>query len=256
MGQLQGKTALITGGGAGIGAAIGTLFAAEGAKVALADIDFDAAMAVTKSIGDAALGLKLDVTKESQWIEAIAKTQETLGDVSIVVNNAGISEPGTVEDETLAHWHKIHSINLDGTFLGSKHGIAAIKQARQPGSIINIGSMVALRPGAAFAAYGSSKAAVTMMTKSMALHCTDQGYPIRCNVIHPGAIETPMFERYLEMTGLPHDEAYQEFAKHHPIGRVGKAQEVAKAALFLASDASSFTTGADIMVDGGGVIRA
>jgi len=255
MGQLDNKVAFVTGGAAGIGEQVSRMLASEGAKVMVTDMDGAKAAEVAESIGAQAESTTLDVTSEEQWEAAIAKALETFGKLNVMVNNAGISEPGTIQDETLEHWQRVLDINLNGAFLGTKHAVNAMKDNGEDCSIVNIGSMLAVRPGAFVVAYCASKAGVRAMTKASALHCANSGYKIRCNLVHPGAIETPMLERYMEMTGLERDAAYQSFAENHPMGRCGKPEEIAKAVLFLASDASSFTTGTDLTVDGGGFIR-
>lgn len=253
--RLAGKVAVITGAAEGLGEAMARAFIAQGAKVLLTDIQTAKGESLAASLGEAAAFAPHDVTDEGQWQAVFAAAIERFGAVHVLVNNAGVSEPGDVESETLEHWRRIHAINLDSVFLGCKHAIAAMRASGAAGSIINLSSMLALRPGALFLAYVSSKAAVMQMSKAVALHCAQGGLPIRCNTIHPGAIETPMLERYLAASGLPHDEAYELFARNHPMGRCGKPEEIAQAAVFLASDESSFTTGCELTVDGGAAIR-
>jgi 3alpha(or 20beta)-hydroxysteroid dehydrogenase len=253
--RLRGKVALVTGAAEGLGEAIARAFVAEGAQVFLTDVQVDKGKALAKALGRKAAFFKLDVTSEQQWKRAFEAALKRFGQLNILVNNAGISEPGNPEDETFDHWKRVHAINLDSIFLGCKYGIAAIKANGEPGSIINMSSMLALRPGAFVGAYVSSKAAVMQYSKAVALHCAQTGLKIRCNTIHPGAIETPMFQRYLDASGLSHDEAYDLFARNHPMGRCGKPEEIAQAAVFLASDESSFTTGCELTVDGGSAIR-
>jgi 3alpha(or 20beta)-hydroxysteroid dehydrogenase len=254
-GRLQGKVALISGGAEGLGAAMAAAFVREGAQVMLGDIQVEKTAATAAKLGALAAALTLDVTNEAQWQAAVDATVARFGKLNILVNNAGISEPASIEDATTDHWRRVMDINLDGTFFGCRAALSAMKASGEPGSIINISSMLALRPGGIFTAYCASKAAVTILTKCVALHCAASGYPVRANTIHPGAIETPMLDRYVEATGLPRDEAYQSFAVNHPMGRCGKPEEIANAAVFLASDESSFTTGTELTVDGGGWFR-
>ncbi|MEM6681791.1 MAG: glucose 1-dehydrogenase [Pseudomonadota bacterium] len=256
--KLDGKVALVTGAAAGIGLEIAKVFIQHGAKVMLTDINAKALEAEAAALGENAAWLTLDVTDEAAWKEAIAKTSETFGKLNILVNNAGISEPGTIEDTSTDLWRRIMAINLDSVFFGCREAIPALKASNEPGSIINICSMSGLRPSSFISAYAASKAAVSMLTKCVALHCGNSGYPIRCNTVLPGATETPMFERYLDMTeasGISREDAYASFAQNHAMKRPGKPEEVAQGVLFLASDDSSFTTGADIPVEGGGLIR-
>lgn len=253
MGRVDGKTALVTGAGAGLGEAIARLLAAEGARVMVTDVDQENGARVASEIGDAALFRPLDVTDEDQWQAVVSDTMEAFGTLDILVNNAGISEPGTVEDESYSHWKRVMTINADSVFLGCRQGVRAMKETGG-GSIINISSALAIKAGALFPAYSASKAAVAILTKSVALHCAEQGYNIRCNSVHPGAIETPMFERYLEMGGPDREATRKMFEAVHPLGRVGRPEDIAYAVLYLASDESGFVTGEELCVDGGNVI--
>ena len=256
MGRLDGKVALISGGAEGLGAADARRFVAEGARVVIGDIQMDKAQALAAELHDHCHAVPLDVTDRSQWDAAVAATVARFGKLNILVANAGISEPGTIEDLGLDAWRRHRAINLDGVFHGVQAALPALKASGEPGSIIVMSSMLALRPGAIFLAYCASKAAVTMLTKCVALHCAKSGYPIRANTVHPGAIETPMMERYLTLNpALTRDEAYAGFAANHPMGRCGRPDEIANAVLWLASDESSFTTGTELTVDGGGFIR-
>lgn len=252
MGRVQGKVALVTGGGGGLGAATARLLAREGATVLVTDIDQAGGAAVAAEIGAAAHFLRHDVTAEPDWEAALALAVERFGRLDILVNNAGISEPGTIEDETLAHWRHTMAINADSVFLGCKHGVRAMKETGG-GAIVNISSALGIKAGAAYAAYCASKAAVRLLTKSVALHCAERRYNIRCNSIHPGAIHTPMFERYI---GEGEDRAriIRAFADQHPLGHVGEPDDIAYAVLYLASDEAKFVTGEELCVDGGLVL--
>lgn len=269
--RLNGRTALITGAARGIGEATARLFALHGARVLIADLNEPGARAVADSINAAAaaaaekppaIALKLDVRIESDWQRAIAHAQQHLGPLDILVNNAAITGFGPADPPTGPHdpehasleaWRAVHATNLDGTFLGCKHAIAAMKlrDPAAPGaSIVNISSrsgQVGI-PGAA--AYASSKAAVRNHTKTVALYCAEQRYRIRCNSIHPGSILTPMWDPMLG-EGEARAAAIAEFAREVPLGRMGSALDVAHMALFLASDASAYVTGAEFVVDGG-----
>jgi 3alpha(or 20beta)-hydroxysteroid dehydrogenase len=255
MPNMQGKVALISGGAEGIGGDIGRQFVAAGGRVMLADIQSEKAAAHAQSLGNAAASTTLDVAQLDQWDAAVAATTARFGKITHLFNVAGISEPGSVEDVPLDSWNRTLAINLNGTFYGCRAALPAMAASGESGAIINIGSMLALRVGAGFIAYCATKAAVTAMSKCVALHCAEKGYPIRVNTVHPGAIRTPMFERYLTLFPSV-EEGEAVFAANHPMGRVGEAEEVARACLFLASDEASFTTGVDFTVDGGGTIRA
>lgn len=256
MGRMADKVALISGGAEGIGAEVARRFVADGGAVMLGDTQHARAEALADELGERAAAVLLDVRDPADWQAAVAATVARFGKLTVLCNVAGISEPGSVSEVTLESWSRTIDINLNGTFHGCRAAIPAMVASNQPCAIVNVGSMLGLRPGGGFAAYCASKAAVTMLTKCVALECADQHHPIRANTVHPGAIRTPMFERYLEAIPGTAEEVEAMFAANHPLGRIGEADEVAEAILFLASDAASFTTGADLTVDGGGAIRA
>jgi 3alpha(or 20beta)-hydroxysteroid dehydrogenase len=256
MGRMTGKVSLVTGGAEGIGAAVGRRIVAEGGSVMLADIQLDKAQALAADLGDKAAAIALDVRDLAQWQAAVAATVTRFGKLNILCNVAGISEPGNVIDVPLDSWQRTIDINLNGTFNGCRAALPAMEAAGEPGAIVNIGSMLALRPGAIFAAYSASKAGVTALTRTIALDCAARGVPIRANMVHPGAIRTPMYERY-KNAGPDDPEAIEAaFAATHPMNRIGEPDEVALAVVFLASDDASFTSGVDLTVDGAGSIRA
>ncbi|GGB53364.1 3-alpha-hydroxysteroid dehydrogenase [Blastomonas aquatica] len=256
MGMMQGKVALISGGAEGIGAATGRRIVAEGGSVVLGDIQIDKARALAAELGDHAVAVPLDVRDLAQWEAAVQTALDTFGKLTHLANIAGISEPGAVPDVDLDSWSRTIDINLGGTFNGCRTAIPAMAASGESGAIVNIGSMLALRVGAEFAAYCASKAAVTALTKTIALDCAAKKLPIRANTVHPGAIRTPMFERYLEALPGTVEEVEAMFAANHPMGRVGEAVEVVNAIVFLLSDQASFTTGVDFTVDGGGHFRS
>lgn len=248
VGRVAGKVALVTGGADGIGKSIGGLLAREGAKVVVADINEVLGQATAAEFGG--IFIKLDVSSEDSWKAAVAETTSKLGGLHILVNNAGILGKGTQNPEhaTLADWQLVHKINLDSVFLGCKYAIAAMKG--NGGSIVNMSSRsgnVGV-PGAA--AYASTKAAIRNHTKSVALYCAQQGYKIRCNSVHPASIMTAMWKSMLG-TGADFETNHAKFAKDIPMKRFGTPDEVAYAVLFLASDESSYTTGSELIVDGG-----
>ncbi|MEE4201353.1 SDR family NAD(P)-dependent oxidoreductase [Erythrobacter sp.] len=256
MGEFAGKVALISGGAEGIGAGTARAFVERGGKVVLGDVQAEKVEALADELGDSATAVKLDVRELADWEAAAARAQEQFGKLTHLFNIAGISEPGSAAEVDPDSWHRTIGINLTGTFNGCKVGVNAIEQSSEAGAIVNVGSMLGLRPGADFAAYCASKAGVAALSQTVALDCAARGLPIRCNTVHPGAIRTPMFERYLEaLPGSP-DEVEAMFASNHPMGRVGEAGEVVEAILFLASERASFTTGVDFTVDGGGSIRS
>jgi len=254
-GKLEGKVAMVSGGSKGMGEAIVRLFAAEGATVFLTGRSLPAAAGVAESIGRGTTGVALEVSDRAAWQAAIGAIDQACGRLDILVNSAGVSVGGSIDDTSDENWRMHMSTNLDGVFYGCQSALPLMLRSGEPGSIVNISSVIASRPLGGLLAYGVSKAAVTALTKSIALHCAQSGYPIRANSIHPGGIETAMFEDALVQTGLPREEAYELWRRAHPMGRIGKPDEVAQAALWLASEASSFTTGAEIAVDGGSAIR-
>lgn len=253
--RLEGKVALITGAAQGIGKETATLFAREGATVIVSDINDALGACVAKEIGGHCIYLHLDVAYENDWKRVISTIMERFGKLNILVNNAGITGfqegfgPQDPENGSLDSWRRVHAINSDGTFLGCKYAIQAMKSS-EAGSIINISSRSGLVgiPGAS--AYAASKAAVRNHTKTVALYCCQQGYPIRCNSIHPAAILTPMWEPMLG-TGRTRELTMAELAKDIPMQKMGTAEDVANAALFLASDESKYITGIELTVDGG-----
>lgn len=256
MKQLAGKSALVTGGAKGIGFAIARKFAAEGAQVTLAARTLEQANAAADRIEGEVLPVALDTTSSAQWADAIATVETRRGALNVLVNCAGVTVGANLADTDDATWDTHMDVNLRGPFMGCRAALDLMKRSGEPGSIINISSAFGLRVTPGFAAYSISKAALNALTRVFALECAAAGLPIRVNAIIPGGIETEMFEEELRRTGLERDRAYALFAKIHPVGRIGRPEEVAEAALWLASDASSFTTGLELTVDGGSVIRA
>jgi len=239
-GRLAGKVALITGAASGIGRATAALFHAEGAKVAATDRN----EAGLKTLGpDADLALAQDVTDEARWREVVDAVVAAFGRLDILVNSAGIGVLGNIETATLADWRKVNAVNVEGTFLGCREAVRAMKETGG-GSIVNLSSVAGIIGDASSAAYCASKGAVRMLTKSAALHCARAGYGIRVNSVHPGVIETPMLQH--------NPAAFNEaMVRATPIKRIGQPDDIARMVLYLASDAASFITGAEFAVDGG-----
>ncbi|MFU7527218.1 SDR family NAD(P)-dependent oxidoreductase [Qipengyuania sp. ASV99] len=255
-GKMQGKVALVTGGAEGIGAAIGRMIVAEGGKVMLCDVQIDKARALAGELGDNADAFELDVRDLDHWHLAVKAVQTRFGKLTVLCNVAGISEPGNVVDVDLDSWRRTIDINLEGPFYGMRAAIPAMEASSEPCAIVNIGSMIAIRAAAFVAAYSASKAGLQGLTRSVALDCAERGLPIRANMVHPGAIRTPMYDRYKYSGADTPENIETSFAATHPMNRIGEPHEVAKAAVFLASDEASFTTGCDFTVDGGGSIRS
>ena len=245
--RLQGKVAIITGGARGQGAAEARMFAREGAKVVFGDILDDDGRQVEAEIaaaGGEAVYVRLDVTDEDAWREAVGTAVSRFGKVDILVNNAGIASWNAGDDATVEEWDRIMEINAKGVFLGTKAVIPAMRAAGG-GSIINISSISGMvgqtniHPG-----YNASKGAVRILTKSTAVQHAAEG--IRCNSIHPGPVKTPMTER-----GWSDPVWLQAMRRRTPLGRYADPDEIAYGVLFLASDESSFMTGSEVVIDGG-----
>jgi NAD(P)-dependent dehydrogenase (short-subunit alcohol dehydrogenase family) len=248
---LSGKVALVTGAAMGLGAAIARRLAAEGAAVLLTDREADAGEAQAANIlaeGGNAAFIAHDVTEEAQWAAAVAEAVGRFGALHILVNNAGVSSgPAPLMVHSLAEWRRILSVNLDGVFLGLRHAGPAIAAAGG-GSVINISSILGKVGFANAAAYCASKGGVLLLTKAAALEWAPMN--IRVNSVHPGFIDTPMLRNALAASDNGNEMASLLVAAH-PLGRMGVPDEIADAVLFLASDASRFMTGAELVVDGG-----
>ena len=249
MGRLEGKTALVTGAASGIGLQTSIRLAEEGARVMMTDINLEKVRQQAEKIDANATFLKLDITEEEEWISVLNETVKRFGRLDILVNSAGMVLIADVEQITLEDWRKVHAVNLDGTFLGCKHGVRVMKEFGA-GSIINLSSVSGMIGGFNLAAYNSSKGAVRMLTKSVALHCARAGYGIRCNSIHPTFIETPMLESMILDSPDP-EKARQTLVRQVPLRRIGKPDDVANMIVYLASDESTFVTGTEMVIDGG-----
>lgn len=252
MGRVDGKVALVTGGAQGIGAAVARLLADEGARVLVTDINGDGAAGQAADIcrehpGRAA-AIEHDVTDSDAWRRALGKVADEFGGLHILVNNAGIGSLASVEDETLENWRRVHAVDLDSVFIGSKLAIPLMRDSGG-GAIVNISSISGIIAGHNLAAYNSAKAAVTHLSKSVALHCAHERNNIRCNSVHPVFIDTPILDGLAR--GADRGAALEKLARQIPLGRVGKTADVAFAVLYLASDESGFVTGSEIRVDGG-----
>ena len=249
MGRLEGKTTLVTGAASGIGLQTSIRLAEEGARVMMTDINLEEVRQQAEKIDANAAFLKLDITEEEEWISVLDETVKRFGRLDILVNSAGMVLIADVEQITLEDWRKVHAVNLDGTFLGCKHGVRVMKEFGA-GSIINLSSVSGMIGGFNLAAYNSSKGAVRMLTKSVALHCARAGYGIRCNSIHPTFIETPMLESMIRDSPDP-EKARQTLVRQVPLRRIGKPDDVANMIVYLASDESTFVTGTEMVIDGG-----
>lgn len=256
MDVLKDKVALVTGSAKGIGFSIAKRFASEGAKVALAARTLAQADAAAARIGGDVIAVALDTSEGKQWKEAIERVDSVYGGLNILVNCAGITRGSTLAAADDANWDDHMAVNLRGPFLGCRAALPVMTRDGKPGAIVNISSAFGSRVTPGFAAYSVSKAGLNALTRVLALECAAAKNSIRVNAVAPGGTETEMFEEELRRTGMNREKAYALYSKIHPMGRIGKPEEVADAALWLASDASSFTTGTTVPVDGGSAIRA
>jgi NAD(P)-dependent dehydrogenase (short-subunit alcohol dehydrogenase family) len=247
--RLENKVVLISGGASGIGAETARRAVREGGKAVLADRDEDKGRALAEELGGSAAFVSLDVTVEEAWQNAVATAVDTYGGLHGLLNAAGVGVRNSIEDCSLEDYRRVNDINSMGTFLGCKTAIPAMAKAGG-GSIVNISSVLGLR-GASYAmAYCASKGAVRSLTKNVAMHCAQMKYGIRCNSVHPGYIDTPMIAPRLSGT-IDNMTGRQWLESLHPLGRLGRAEEVADMILFLLSDESTFSTGSEFVCDGG-----
>jgi len=244
MGELDGKVAIITGAARGQGAAAARLFVAAGARVVVADVLDDVGKELADSLGDAAIYRHLDVSSEDDWKSVVDEAVETLGGVDILVNNAGILRFAALPDMPLEDYMRIVNVNQVGTFLGMR-AVAKPMMAAGKGAIVNISSVEGLAGMPYLTAYTSTKFAIRGMTKVAALELGPHG--IRVNSVHPGMIETDMVK---DAAG-GHDVDLSPAAKRIALRRMGQSEDIAEVVLFLASDRSSYVTGAELAADGG-----
>ncbi len=263
MNRLDGKVALISGAARGIGAETARLMAEAGAKVAIGDVldepGRETARAVERA-GAEAIYTRLDVTREEDWSAAIAAVTDRFGGLDILVNNAGIFLGMSIEEATLADWHRLCAVNLTGVFLGTKLALPALRESgeRSPhgSAIINLSSVAGIVGSSGDPLYSMTKGGVALFTKSAALEFARKGYKIRVNSIHPGITETDMGRQVFTMRAHQLgtndlDAARQQSLERLPIGRLGTATDIAKGIVFLASDDAAFMTGSGLVVDGG-----
>jgi 3(or 17)beta-hydroxysteroid dehydrogenase len=254
--RLEGKRALITGAASGIGRATALRFGAEGARVAVTDLDGDGAEEVAALIRDRtgdAIALTLDVRDEGGWEVAMAAVLDRWGGLEVLVANAGVSFAAAIPEMTLEEWRHVLAVNLDGVFLGTKHGIRAMAAGGGGGSVVIVASASGIKASAGASAYCAGKAGALHFARAAALECAGEG--IRVNAVLPGAVATPMWTGMPFFQGLvdEHGEegAWKALAAGNPMGRFAEPDEVAAAILFLASDEAGYITGAELTVDGG-----
>ena len=246
-GELSGQVAIVTGGASGIGAASAVLLAGQGARVVVADIQ-------DRKDGPGRF-VSHDVASEESWKSLLAGVLGSEGRLDIMVNNAGVSGSfENAETTTVESWQRVQAINSEGVFLGCKYAIQGMKRtgpnkSASKGSIVNISSIAGLIGSAGPTAYTASKGAVRLLSKSVALYCAEQKYGIRCNSVHPGGVDTPIFNPLWQAMG--HEQGKAFLGSRHPIGRMAEPVDLGEVVLWLASDRSSFVTGAEIVADGG-----
>jgi NAD(P)-dependent dehydrogenase (short-subunit alcohol dehydrogenase family) len=258
-GQVQGKVALVTGGASGIGAAVSELLAREGASVVVTDVDDlkgPELVAGIKKAGHAADFLHQDVTSEARWVEVVAEVEKRFGRLDILVSNAGIGiAVPSIVDMSLEDWRRQTAINLDGVFLSVKHCLPAMRRSGGAGSIILMSSLAGLRGAQGLSGYSATKGGVRLFAKSVAMECATAGDGIRVNSVHPGIIDTPIWGKIpTEATGRGQNAPIDPEERARlvtPLGRAGHASEIASGVLYLASDASSYVTGTELVIDGG-----
>ena len=248
-GRVDGKIALVTGGGSGIGRATALTFAREGAAVVVTDLREESAAETAAMIAEAggkARAMAQDVTDEAEWQAVFASVRANEGRLDILFNNAGVGNGGVMLAETtLDHWRHVNAANVEGVFLGTKYGIELMAEGGG-GSIVNVSSIYGKVGAVGSVAYNASKGAVCLLTKGAALECGKAGNGVRVNSVHPGFIETGMTAERFK------DNAVRDWMiGRTPIGRSGVPQDIANGVLYLASDESSFVTGAELVIDGG-----
>ena len=241
---------LITGAAGGIGLATARRFLKDGALVALADIRGDIGRGLAERLGDKARFFALDITSEAGWKDCIASIIDWAGRLNTLVNNAGVSLSDKLDELEFETWRKVLNVNLDGVFLGCRHAMPEL--ARSPGgSIVNVASVWGLKPHAHRLAYSSSKAGVTMLTKSLALYCAEAGSGVRVNSVHPGGVMTDMVTKQIPKDASAREAALSAIGAAHPLGFLADPDDIANAIAFLCGPEARFITGAELAVDGG-----
>ena len=255
VGRVEGKVALITGAASGIGRACAERLAEEGAVVVITDLQQAAgeeAVATLQASGKQSCFLRHDVSAETEWQAVVAEIEARFGALHILVNNAGVGIGGSILELSLEDWRRQQAVNLDGVFLGVKHSVPLIR-ASGGGSIINVSSVAGMRGSPNLAAYCATKGGVRLFTKGVALESAQKGWQVRLNSIHPGVIDTPIWQKvnpeFLDDGANAVDLA--AMATTVPLGTIGQPRDIAEGVLYLASDESRYVTGTELVIDGG-----
>ena len=262
MKRLEGRTALVTGGSRGIGAATAKRLAAEGARIVIGDLLDELGAKTVADIagaGGQAAFLHMDVTKEADWAAACALAKSRFGGLDILVNNAGIVIPVSGEDTTLDQLRRLLAVNVESVVIGTKACLPLLREAgprwRGGASIINLSSIAGLIGSPRMPAYGATKGAVLLFSRSMAMECSQKGYRVRVNAVHPGVVESDMGQVVVDIVknrmAKSEEEARAMLVAQHPIGRLGQPEDIAAGIAYLASDDASFVTGTSLIIDGG-----
>lgn len=254
MARLQNKKAFITGGAQGLGECFAEMFLAQGASVAISDVQADKVAETASRLNDSYPGKVFafghDVTSREEWETALAGAADAMGGISVLVNNAGIGgQLANIENESWEMYRKVMDIDLDAIFIGTQLAMPYLKDS-QPGAIINISSVAGIRAEGNFLSYNVAKAGVRMMSKSIALHCAKAGYQITCNSVHPVFTRTAIIEPMTHLAGSP-EEGEAKLARQIPLKRIGEPQDIGHMAVYLASDEAKFITGTEFVADGG-----
>lgn len=254
-GRCAGKLALVTGAAQGLGAAHARRLAEESARVLCTDINGDGAAATAHAINEncgsgTAFSIAHDVTDPDHWGAAVEAARDRLGGLNVLVNNAGIGVGGNIEACDFDDWKRCFAVNVDSIFHGCQKALPLMRE-HAPGSIVNISSIAGLIASDTMPAYNASKAAVWMLTKSIALHCAKNNMGIRCNSVHPTFVDTPILDGTARHHNLDKDVLLEKLARQIPLKFVGEPDDIANAVVYLASDESRFMTGAELKLDGG-----
>ena len=260
MSRLKDKVALVTGAASGIGRATARVFGREGARVVVTDISPEGEQVAQeiRAAGGLAFFVVHDVTDEVTWQKVMARTVDVYGRLDVLVNNAGIAISRSVAEMTMAEWREQMAVNLDAVFLGTKYAVRTMRLGKRGGSIINVASVSGLVGSPGTAAYSASKGGVRMLTKAVAMECAPES--IRVNAVFPGGVRTPIWRNaewwdgFVQQVGSE-DEAWKKLEGASPLGRMAEPEDIAEAILYLASDASRYVTGTDLVVDGGYTAR-